>query len=133
MSILRTAIWNLFTTDVNHAFYVDIGGRMYYEEALQDPTWPYCVFRFYDQVYDFEFVEQFENTSIQFDIFSLTRSADEVDDAITDLKTLFDYCSLTISGYTHLKMERQYSFVTKMQPDNAWMGVVRYEHLMQKN
>lgn len=133
MSILRTSIWNLFKSNVNHAFYLDVAGRMYYEEAVQDPIFPYCVFRFFDQMYDFEFVEQFENTAIQFDVFSKTTSADEVDDAIADLKTMFDYCTLSIVGYVHLKMERQFSYVTKLQPDDIWMGVVRYEHLMQKS
>jgi len=131
--IIRTGIYSMFTADNSAALYTDLGGdRLYFVEAKVQPTFPYCVFKIFDEIYDFEFVEEFEEAFIQFDYFGIT--ANECDDGLIDIKTMFDYATLTISGYTCLKMERESVFdPEKNQPDNIWIGSVRYNLLMQKN
>ncbi len=133
MGILRTAIQTKFVADANAALYLDLNGtRFYYCEAESDIIRPYCVFHIFDEIYDFTFVEEFEEGLIQFDYFGDT--ADVCDDGITDIKAMFDYAALDVSGYTPLVMQRVLVIPSeKNQPDNTWQGIVRYELLIQKN
>ncbi len=135
MSVLRTAIWNKFKADVNAPLYLDLGGssdRFCYHEAPQAPTYPYCVFNFLTEDFEFQFVEQFESTMVQFDYYSRKQSPDECDDGVADIKTMFDWTTLSISGFLFLKMERQFSLpARKIQPENVWQGLVRYEVFVQ--
>ena len=133
MSALRTAIYNKFKADSNSALYVDLGGtRFYYYEAIQNPTSPYCVFHFPDEGYDFEFTERFEDTMVQFDYFSDKQSPNDCDKGIADIKSMYDFTSLTVTGDAFLKMERIFTLPPfKVQPNNVWQGVVRYSALVQ--
>ena len=133
MSVLRTAIYNKFKADVSAPLYVDLDGtRFYYYEGEPTPTYPYCVFSFPDEQFDFEFTEEFEYTMVQFNYFSIGSSPDVCDDGVADIKTMFDWTDLTISGYLFLKMERTFSIpARKVQPENAWQGIVRYLILAQ--
>lgn len=133
MSAVRTAIWNKFIADNNAPLYLDLDGtRLYYDEAEQNPTYPYCVFSNLDQDYDYEFTERFEYIMIQFDYFSQTQSPDECDDGVADIITMFDWTNLTVSGFLFLKMERDFIIpARKVQPENVWQGSVRYNLWLQ--
>lgn len=135
MSALRTAIYNKFIADVNAPLYIDLGGadrRFYYDEAPQTPTYPYCVFSLLTEDFSFQFTEEFENTFVQFDYYSQASGPDTCDDGVADIKTMFDWTDLTIAGYLFLQMERQFSLpAQKVQPENVWQGIVRYEILAQ--
>ncbi len=134
MSALRTAVYNEFRADSNAPLYVDLDGtRLYYDEAPQVPTYPYCVFQFLNERYEFQFVERFEDTMVQFNYFSKKQSPDICDDGVADIKTMFDWTNLTVSGFLFLKMERTFSMpARKIQPENAWKGIVRYDLLVQE-
>ena len=133
MSVLRTAIYDKFKADSLSPLYVDLGGtRLYYYEALQTPTYPYCVFSFLNEDFNFTFAEKFERTMVQFDYFSDKQSPDECDDGVADIKTMFDWTTLSISGFLFLEMERQFSLpARKIQSENVWQGIVRYIILAQ--
>lgn len=130
--IVRTGIYSYHTTNNSSALYTDIGTRLYYAEAPEQPTYPYCVFYVFNEIYDFTFDLEFEEALIQFDYFG--RTANQCDDGLIDIKSLFDYATLTISGYTCLRVEREMVIdSTKIQPMDIWSGTVRYTLLMQKN
>lgn len=133
MGIVRTGIWTLFKASAAAPLYLDLSGaRFYYSEAPEQPALPYCVFNVYDEIYDFTFDLEFEDVLVQFDYYGST--ADECDDGVADIKTMFDYCSLTISGYTCLRMERELVInPAKVQPADIWVATIRYGLLMQKS
>ena len=133
MSVLRTAIYDKFKANSLSPLYIDLGGsRFHYFEAPPTQTYPYCVFSFPNEDFDFTFGEKFENTMVQFDYFSKASSPDECDDGVLDIKTMFDWTTLSISGYLFLQMERQFSLpARKIQPENVWQGIVRYIILAQ--
>jgi len=129
---IRTAIWNKFIADDSAALTDALDStRFYYKEADQDIDIPYCIFHIFNEIYDFTFDLDFEEVLIQFDYYAT--SASDCDTGITDIKSMFDYAALTITGYTCLRMERTMVMnSSKDQPDDIWHGIVRYELLIQK-
>jgi hypothetical protein len=103
MKAFYTALLTKFNTvdggGAHNTFWTDIGGRLYDTEAPADAVYPYCVFTHGGDPAD-DFKDKNDEISIQFSIFSSNPSPNEVDDAMTHLKVLFDDCSLTISGNT---------------------------------
>ena len=129
--IIRTAIYNKYVANTSLPLYIDIGTKFYYDEADKEVVAPYCVFHIFDEIYDFTFDLEFEECLVQFDYYGKT--ANECDDGVIDIKALFDYAALSITGYTFLKLERQLVIpASKVEPDDLWVGVVRYELLMKK-
>lgn len=133
MSAIRTAIYAYFKADSNAALYTDLGGvRLYYSEAPEQPTFPYCVFHIFDEVPMETFDLDFEEALVQFDYYAST--ADICDDGLKDIKAMYDYAILTVVGHTCLRMERETVFhPSKLQPANVWQCVVRYSLLVKKD
>ena len=103
MKNFYTALMTYFNAapgGVHNAFYTDIGGRLYHGDAPDRTTYPYCViFHIVDTQMD-TFKTKMDQVVIQFSIFSDKSSPIEVHDAMTHLKSLFDDCTLSISGGT---------------------------------
>jgi len=133
LSSIRTAIYSHFMSDNTAALYTDLSGdRFYYSEAVEQETKPYCVYQVFEEIYDFMFVEEFEEALIQFSYYGDTAAV--VDDGISDIKTMFDYAELTVSGYTCLRMQREYIWhPTKIMPDDHWEAHARYSLLIKKD
>lgn len=135
VGIVRKGIYSKFIADNSTPLYLDLGGiRLYYSEAPEQPKLPYCVFHVFNEDYQFQFDLEFEEAYAQFDFFGTT--ADECDDGIADVKAMFDYTTLTLTGtgFTCLKMERDYTInPTKVMPHDIWVGIVRYTILIQKD
>ena len=131
--VIRHGIYSYFTAATTSALYADLGGtRLYYSEAPEKITKPYCVFHLFQEKRSFTFDLNFEEVLVQFNYYG--RTANEADDGVIDIKTLYDYAIITISGHTTLKMEREYVFDSEIiEPDNIWEGSVRYNLLIQKN
>lgn len=102
---------NLFTALINKisgsAFTSDIGGRFYADVAPQNADYPYCVFSIVTNNPDYTFTEDFEETTIQFSLYSTSAGTTEITDMWKDLTALFDECSLTITDQTLIWMVRR--------------------------
>ncbi len=118
---------------VHNDFYNSIGGRISFAEAPQEIETPYCVFHFINEAYEFYFHEEFERILVQFNIYSSDYSPVEYGRILSDLKALFDWTDLTIEGYTHKKMERNFVRTDRFDEDKLWQCIVQYTWLMQKN
>jgi len=130
VGVVRTGIYSRHTTNNSSALYKAIGTRLYYVEAPEKPIYPYCVFHIFDETHEWTFDLEFENISVQFNYFDIT--ADACDTGIDAIKALYDYCILSITGYTTLRMEREMVLPSwKIEPDNIWSGAVRYNLLIQ--
>ena len=101
---LLTAIYSKFS---GSAISADVGGRIYLDQAPEGCEFPYCVFFIVSDVPEKTFTEDFENIIIQFSLFSSSSGAAEITGMFADLKTLFDECSLTITGSALVWMKRQ--------------------------
>jgi len=130
---------SLFTKFTGSAFSTSIGGRLYKARAPQNPTWPYAVYYLISDVPRDTFTEKLEEVIIQFSVFSQASGSTEIEDIVTNLKSLFDNCSLTITGNTHIMMNRQGSSLTSVPADTElgtgeyWQADLDYETIMQKN
>ena len=118
---------------VHNNFYNSIKGRIFFGEAPQEIEAPYCVFHFINEAYEFYFYEEFERILVQFNIYSSDRSSVEYATILGYLKTLFDWTSLSIDGYTHKKMERNFVRTDRFDEDELWQCIVQYTWLMQRN
>ena len=128
---IRTGIYAYFTTNNTSALYIALSGRLYYGEMPEKPTYPYCVFHVFDETPERTFDIDFEDVFVQFDYYDVT--AGGCDTGLSNIKTLYDYASLTIAGYTSLRMERSLVVPSwKVEPDDCWAGIVRYDLLIQK-
>jgi len=110
-------------------------GGLHRETVPQNVKYPFTVMHNTDGRPRDTFGARIENHTIQFNIYSDTASDDTVDDIFDKLSTAFDYCALTITGYTHVIMRRVFnqSFFNEAEDSRVWQYVVRYEIEMQKN
>ena len=99
MNNVRKAIYNKYTASaLTYGFY--------YGKAPQESTFPYIVFFDVSNVNDVDFSEEREDLMVQFNIFSENNSPTESETMLTGLRTLFDDCSITVTGWSHLYMQR---------------------------
>jgi hypothetical protein len=117
---------------VHNDFYNDIGGRFYFEVAPQNTNFPYCTYHIIHDAYDYLFKDDFEEVIVQFSIFSNNSSSTEVGAIQSHLKALFDWCSLTVTGYKTISVERLFSTTDWIDEDIMWLCALQYRiHLIK--
>lgn len=125
-------VWGSGIDWADDSIYTKLSGQLYHTITPQSKTWPYGVFSFVSDVYEYQFVEDFENVLVQFDLYSNNSSPMEVEKLFTNLKDYFDNCSLTVAGYTHFKMVRQNSRIMWEDTVKVWHRTVEYRVLLEK-
>jgi len=137
MKALSTAIYAKAAAAT--AFWAAIGGRLYKGKAPAGAVYPYVV---YKMVYDNTantFAESLEDCLFQFSIFSSDNSSSQVEDLFTALKSVYDECSLTVTGSTFLHMLRQQATLFEDELPNpngtgwVWHYAVDYNIMIQRN
>jgi len=135
MKNLTTAIKTKFDaapSGVHNSFYTDMGGRLFKGAAPQsNSSVPYCVYKIIDLVPEYTFCETLEHTRVQFSIFTLDTSSSSIEDYYAHLCSLFDLCSLSVTGETFLKMQRELSR-PDVDDEGFWFYIVDYIILDQK-
>ena len=126
MKVLFDAIYAKFIATPHNDFYTDIGGRMYMTRAIQTAVYPYATYHLISDIPDYIFVNDYENCLIQFSIFD----TNEVEKYFTDLKTLYDWCTLSVTGYNHIYMKRENSRL--LHDGVAWCRSVDYRIFLEK-
>ena len=134
MNSLFTAIYNRFSATTTSGFYNDISGRLYHNNAPQGATFPYCVYFSVDDDNEIDFTDEREDFLLQFNIFSQNNSASQAGTLLESLKTMFDNCSLTVTGWNHLQFLRD-----RVHPNNDFSQVppiqgysIEYNILLEK-
>ena len=138
-TVLRLGIDSKFTTKVAGSyvdFYNDLSGRMYYQgEVPYNPTYPYAVFQFIGQKPDWTMGDTsplpMEEFLIQFSIYT-DESLSAIEGYVGHLHDLYDWASLTISGYTLMKMQRV-SSVPPTELDDVRQAMTTYRLKMDKD
>lgn len=129
MKNLTTAIYSKMTSSTN--LYTDIGGRLYKGEAPEGAEFPYVVFFIVSDVPEYPGGKTIEQSLIQFSIFSSASSSTEVETILTDLRALYDDCSLSITSNTLIYFIREN--LTTMRDDiTTTAGTVGIWHYSQE-
>ncbi len=75
-----------------------IGTKLFDTVAKEGAEFPYAVFQVVSGFPEYTFTENFENASWQFSLFSSESSTTEILGMYNNLITLYDECSLTVTG-----------------------------------
>ena len=79
-------------------------------KAEQGDPFPYCVYFSVSDIDELDFTDEREDFTIQFNIFSQNNSALEAGNLLESLKTMFDDCTLTVTGWRHLNFQRNLTY-----------------------
>lgn len=138
MKNLTTAIFAKMTPATD--LYNDIGGRLYKGEAPEGAELPYGVFMVVSDVPEYPGGKTIERVLTQFSFFSqISESSSEIEDILTHLRSLYDDCTLTITGNTQIYFIR--GNLTQMRDEittvagtvGVWHYSQEYAVMMVKN
>ena len=127
MQVLFQGIWNKFNG--NAALKAAVT-NMYFNKAIQTAIMPYIVYHKISGRPDYTFTEDMENTLIQFNIYDSNSSSVTVNDIFEKLKTCYDWCSLTVTGWDSIYMKREFDDLT--QENDVWRYLVQYRLEIQQ-
>jgi hypothetical protein len=105
-------------------------GGLHFSEAPQSKPMPFVVYDIISAMPDYTFTENYEGATVQFAIYSNTSDSAQVNDIFGKLIAVFDWCTLTLTGYTSIYMKRTFSHVEKNTDDpqiRYWQYIVQYE------
>jgi hypothetical protein len=128
MKALCDSIVTKFTG--NAALKAACQGGLHLGMAPQGKPKPYVVYDIISGAPNYTFTENYEGATIQFAIYSGTSGSAEVNDIFGKLISVFDWCALTISGYTSIYMKRIFNNLSLNADDpqnKYWQYVVHYE------
>lgn len=100
------------------------------EKVEQRDIYPYCVVIPVAAVKDYTFTEAADDLSVQFSIYDDSDTVATINDAADALKAVFDFATLTVTGYNHICMVQQYSEL--FHDDGYWHQVITYQLIIQK-
>ena len=88
------------------AFGTAIGNRLFKGQAPDGTEYPYATYMVVTNNPERTFTEDFENTTIQFSLFSTASGTTEIENMFSALKALYDEQSFTITGSKLIWMRR---------------------------
>jgi len=96
---------------------------------------PYCVYFEIVDIQDVDFGEYKEEITAQFNVFSQNSSATEAGIILSCFKDLFDDCSLTVTNWRHVYMQRKSIYPNNdFDQDPPIQGYsIEYDMLIEKN
>lgn len=129
MEAILNGIYGKFSDTPHNDLYNAVSGRLYFAEAPQDkPTFPYVVYFLMPSSPEHASGSYLrENITIQMSIFSKTFNQGEVCDIYDKQKALFDECDLTVTGYSHMRMFREFSHLIREPDSGIWHYATQYE------
>ena len=125
---LTTAIYSkLAGSDL----YTSIGGRLYKGYGPEGATYPYVVFFVVTDIPEYPGGKTIEQYLIQFSIFSAVSESTEIEGILTNLRALYDWCTLTITGNTSIYFMRG-NFTAQREEHTTLAGTVGVFHYIQE-
>lgn len=115
---------------VHNAAYTALGGQLYLHMAPDRTQAPYAVYMLISDVPDWTFTDSHETATIQFSVYSGAKSASEVCNTMKALQTLYNDCTLTVTGFRPLYMQRGISWL--LRDEETWAYHVEYDVLLEK-
>jgi hypothetical protein len=105
----------------------DVGGRIFCDEAPDGTEFPYVVFFNVTKMQVDTFKDKLDDVTVQFSLFSISRSLAEITTIYSHLKDLFDWQLIDISGDTCVWVVRQ-NLVTMFDDITTSSGTVGLRH-----
>lgn len=143
MKVLFDAIYTKFTETTgdplaNNAFYTDLSGKLYTVIVPQDVSMPYGTFSLVSDLYDWMFSlnGEFRDLIIQFDLFYDNESCLNIENTFNDLVSLYNWCTLSVSGYTQCYMRwDKPARLLRLEESNMkyWMKTADFRIFLRKN
>ena len=131
MKALFNGIFNHFNTA--NDFKTGVSSRLYLGYAPQDTAYPYSVYNLDSLVPDFNFSSTYEEAIIVFNIFSDKEFHAEITTLYGYLDALFDDCVITVTGYSRVKFQREFAFLSRDIEEGVWQYDVQYRVILRKN
>lgn len=138
MNSFATALYT--RSQVSSNFKTSVNGRFYLSKTPQPPTYPYVVYHILSESPEYYLSSptisshNFENINVSMNIHSSSGSASEALTILDYLKTHFDDCDLTVSGWNDIRVERTNvlgPFYDDQIPE--WIVSVEYNVTLQKS
>ncbi len=125
MKALTTAIYGKLS---GSTLSTAIGGRLYKSEAPQNAQYPCVVFFVVTDYPEYPGGKTVEHVLVQFSVFSMAVGSTEVEDILGYLRSLYDDCTLSASGYSQIYCIRGNSqFLRDEVPTvNGTVGIWHY-------
>ena len=115
------------------ALSASVGDRIFpdeYPASMGAPVFPYCIYFIVSDVPDNVFVKNGESVLLQFSLFSSSESLIEISAILSSLRTLFDDCSLSITGSNLVWFKRE-GFQPMVEGGTTTEGATRIKHWAQ--
>lgn len=136
MRDLFQGIMTTFNSTPHSSFYDKIGGRLYPEEAPQGTQYPYAVYGLVSNTADENWHTKYENTTIDFALYSDNAGAAEIVQMHEALKEQFDNANPSVSGYDLIHFYRENSWLNKSPTEipnkSIWQYTIQYNVLTRK-
>ena len=117
---------------VHNDFYIGMGGRLYYGQALQECAKPYAVFFGIASINNDTFSETIDDISIQFNIYSDLRSFTEAGSLQKKCRALYDGVILEVVGNRDITLMRSLSIPPWKEDEDTWIASIEFENLIQE-
>lgn len=130
MTELDIAIWSHYNADaVMKAEFVN---GLWDTDSPQKTLYPFATFQIVSNSPSYNFSDDFEDTLIQFKLFSkVVGSSSELDGMFDKLKNGFDFAVIDITGYTTISMIRQSAVKSKFE--DVWQYLILYRLLVERD
>ena len=102
----------------------------YPQQSEEIDHYPYCVIVPVSSVAEYTFTEKADNNLIQFSIWDNSDSISTISDVKELFVAAFDFAVLTVTGYNHICMMREYTEI--FREDEYWHCVIMYRLEIQK-
>ena len=125
-TLLQSKINEAIKTKFDDAEFTYVN-NLYFEKASQDAGLDYAVFHWIDSTEKHLMNGNLEAVTIQFNLYMI--AVDDIGSSVQEFIDTFDWCSLSISGYDHISMEREFTRNVGLI-DDVWQIVLSYEILV---
>lgn len=102
----------------------------YPQQHEQLDVYPHIVVVPVSSVAEYTFTEKADNNLVQFSIWDDSESISAISDAADALMAVFDISSLTVTGFSHISMLRE--FTELYREDEYWHYIITYRLEIQK-
>jgi len=128
---LCKAIKDRFDSSAGASLRAVLAGGLWFVQAKQNVSQPYAIFTWLGSTpKDYMgsgTTNKYEIAEIQFDIFSKAEDGGTVLTSAVDLlQKLYDWCNLSISGYTFIAFERT-GTSSVQYVDDIWQATINYK------
>ena len=119
------------------AIYTDLGGKLYLGAAPPGTTFPYGTYHLISNSHEWQMQSDYEDATIQIDLFVAAAKATTVMNYYDDLNTAFDNQPLTCTGYGFVQCNRTFGHLQKFDDvipgKSVWQYSVEYDIYLKKS